>query len=364
MKMCSHLDLAQLHPFVAFCLYVAARVFVQYLKSKREDSAVRASLIFLLSAMNALRLLNPLTESFIVQLDVDLEGSGLDIPSPLGPNRHANRPPGEYPPNTDAVKCAVIYEVRESQSIGQPAREFDSKGVDGHQDFGGMGSDFVSRHQPPNGVMYSESKRGMSVSGTSNSGSPGPLPVSGANAAKYDHVFGINKPSPGRSGSQSDHPTPSGSSAHNSGTSNTSFSPDPPPFSDRARPKPSEGPYLPGLFASQEASTSTTANMTENNYFANSYHSTYRPGDTEQNLSPLNNSLNHTNNNDINMYRGNDFAAGITGSSSQFTTEPTGFTPMPSGFTPGPSSGLGTGLTPMNWDDLQINDNNGWMFDQ
>jgi len=57
MKMCSHLDLAQLHPFVAFCLYVAARVFVQYLKSKRDDSAVRASLMFLLSAMNALRLL-------------------------------------------------------------------------------------------------------------------------------------------------------------------------------------------------------------------------------------------------------------------------------------------------------------------
>ena len=71
----------QMHPFLPFCLYVAARVFVQYLKNQPEDQQVRASLQFLLSAMQILKRKNPLTESFLVQLDVDLEGSGLDDPT-------------------------------------------------------------------------------------------------------------------------------------------------------------------------------------------------------------------------------------------------------------------------------------------
>ena len=98
MRMISHLDLAavgphhshyrkeqctdpvQMNPFISFCLYVAARVFVQYLKSKADDSAVQDALRFLLSAMNALKRRNPLTESFLVQLDVDLEVLGARIP--------------------------------------------------------------------------------------------------------------------------------------------------------------------------------------------------------------------------------------------------------------------------------------------
>lgn len=70
----------QFNPFVSFCLYVAARVFVQYLKSRPEDSQTADSLRFLLSAMNALKRRNPLTESFLVQLDVDLEALGMRIP--------------------------------------------------------------------------------------------------------------------------------------------------------------------------------------------------------------------------------------------------------------------------------------------
>jgi hypothetical protein len=99
MRMISHLDLAavstylpslpeeirmltgeQMNPFISFCLYVAARVFVQYLKSKADDSAVQDALRFLLTAMNALKRRNPLTESFLVQLDVDLEVLGTRIP--------------------------------------------------------------------------------------------------------------------------------------------------------------------------------------------------------------------------------------------------------------------------------------------
>lgn len=66
-----------MNPFISFCLYVAARVFVQYLKSRPEDNQAGDSLRFLLSAMNVLKRKNPLTESFLIQLDVDLESLGL-----------------------------------------------------------------------------------------------------------------------------------------------------------------------------------------------------------------------------------------------------------------------------------------------
>ncbi|KAL7276349.1 hypothetical protein RUND412_000652 [Rhizina undulata] len=79
MRMVSHLDLSGMNPFISFCLYVAARVFVQYLKSRPTDEQVRASLQFLLTAMGHLKKKNPLTESFLVQLDVDLTGC-LDTP--------------------------------------------------------------------------------------------------------------------------------------------------------------------------------------------------------------------------------------------------------------------------------------------
>lgn len=69
-----------MNPFLSFCLYVAARVFVQYLKSRPDDSQSVDSLRFLLSAMNALKRKNSLTESFLVQLDVDLEALGMRIP--------------------------------------------------------------------------------------------------------------------------------------------------------------------------------------------------------------------------------------------------------------------------------------------
>ena len=64
---------------MAFCLYVAARVFVQYLKKMPDDQEVRQSLEFLLAAMRVIQRKTPLTESFLVQLTMDIEGSGLDF---------------------------------------------------------------------------------------------------------------------------------------------------------------------------------------------------------------------------------------------------------------------------------------------
>lgn len=62
---------------MSFCLYISARVFAQYLKSRPDDSSVYSSLQFVIVALNAMKAKNPLTESFLVQLDVDLEGTGI-----------------------------------------------------------------------------------------------------------------------------------------------------------------------------------------------------------------------------------------------------------------------------------------------
>ncbi|KKK14252.1 hypothetical protein AOCH_001427 [Aspergillus ochraceoroseus] len=75
MKMVSCMDMATMNPFMAFCVYVAARVFVQYLKFRPDDTAARSSLQFVFSVLDALKNKNPLTESFLVQLDVDIEGT-------------------------------------------------------------------------------------------------------------------------------------------------------------------------------------------------------------------------------------------------------------------------------------------------
>ncbi|KAF2272588.1 uncharacterized protein EI97DRAFT_445659 [Westerdykella ornata] len=77
MRMISHMDLSAMNPFISFCVYVAARVFIQYLKTRPKDQQMSATLQFMLQAMAALRRKNPLTESFLAQLDVDLESAGL-----------------------------------------------------------------------------------------------------------------------------------------------------------------------------------------------------------------------------------------------------------------------------------------------
>lgn len=108
-----------MNPFVAFCLYVAARVFVQYLKAHKDDSAVISSLQFVLAAMQALKAKNPLTESFLVQLDMDLEASGLRVPATSG------QPPIRLPVlsdksmyiprSADENDCMPLFDIREAQ---------------------------------------------------------------------------------------------------------------------------------------------------------------------------------------------------------------------------------------------------------
>ncbi|KAI0111560.1 fungal-specific transcription factor domain-containing protein [Daldinia grandis] len=118
MRMVSHLDLCAMNPFISFCLYVAARVFVQYLKSRPDDSQTADSLRFLLAAMNALKRKNPLTESFLVQLDVDLEALGTRIPklksafprSADSPGSGVKLPKMPYQKNGGEANCATDHE--------------------------------------------------------------------------------------------------------------------------------------------------------------------------------------------------------------------------------------------------------------
>lgn len=345
MKMCSHLDLATLNPFIAFCLYVAARVFVQYLKSKKEDSTVRASLTFLLSAMMALRNENPLTESFLVQLDVDLEGSGLNIPSPLGPNRYVNRPAGECPANTDSVRCVPIFEIRETQSLGQTARGVEtivSGSIDDTADFSSMGYNPMTHHHQPGRTPV------VRVQSVSSSGSP---------AKSWDHNNGnpypMHQKSPGAgdansSSSHSNQPTPSASSSSNQNNSSNSYSPkieDMPPFFSNPEPRLNagyaQGPFVPGVLLSGDQSTRNFGTVHSHN---------------EQNMNSNNNgpSSKTVSSSEFDFYGGTGFTPGPSG----FTPGPSGFTPGPSGFTPDPTSS-----TPNLWHGMQASDNLAWMYD-
>ncbi|EED24272.1 C6 transcription factor Prf, putative [Talaromyces stipitatus ATCC 10500] len=107
MKMVSHTDLSLLNPFSAFCLYVAARVFVQYLKSRPEGQAVKSSLQFLLTALGALKQFSALTESFLIQLDVDLSGTTF------GSSMRSMR---SKEVQSESDTCAPIVNIRSSEA--------------------------------------------------------------------------------------------------------------------------------------------------------------------------------------------------------------------------------------------------------
>ncbi|KAL9120152.1 MAG: hypothetical protein Q9187_003294 [Circinaria calcarea] len=80
MRLTSHVNIGNMHPFISFCLYVAGRVYVRAYEKQSNDQVTYTNLEFLLNAMQAIRKRNPLTESFLVQLMVDLEGTGFDNP--------------------------------------------------------------------------------------------------------------------------------------------------------------------------------------------------------------------------------------------------------------------------------------------
>ncbi|KAK8088599.1 fungal-specific transcription factor domain-containing protein [Apiospora hydei] len=134
MRMVSHMDLSVMSPFLSFCLYVAARVFVQYLKSRPDDSQVADSLRFLLAAMNALKRKNPLTESFLVQLDVDLEALGARIPM-----LRSAFPRASDSPMTSQVKAKMKDHARLNQQFEKAGMK--TNNCNGDPAFPGAGGD-------------------------------------------------------------------------------------------------------------------------------------------------------------------------------------------------------------------------------
>jgi hypothetical protein len=88
-----------MNAFLPFCVFVATRVFVQHVKRQPNDHDIASSVRFLLSAMTALQAMNPLAASFLVQLDVELEGTGLE----------ASRDDARYQPRFEksAVRLAL-----------------------------------------------------------------------------------------------------------------------------------------------------------------------------------------------------------------------------------------------------------------
>lgn len=106
MRMIAHTDLSRMDPFMSFCLYIAARVFVQYLKQKPDDEQMQSSLRFLLTAMGHIKKKHPLTESFLVQLDVDLKASGIDE-STLGTCSDGHAMPQPVPGLPSDAECPM-----------------------------------------------------------------------------------------------------------------------------------------------------------------------------------------------------------------------------------------------------------------
>lgn len=97
-------------PFISFSLYVAARVFVFHLKIRPKDEQFREALQFLVTALGHIKQKNPLSESFLFQLDLDVAGL-----IPEGPVMYSSAACSGYPPKQDPLKVNFtnfwIFEV-------------------------------------------------------------------------------------------------------------------------------------------------------------------------------------------------------------------------------------------------------------
>jgi len=143
MRMISHMDLSTMNPFISFCVYVAARVFVQYLKTRPKDQQMMSSLQFLLQAMQALRRKNPLTESFLVQLDLDIESAG--IPGlQQKPYLPPTSKPTVIPVNSDSVSCSPLFEIRETQNPTAAINTFGNSNPNHQQGVPTFGNNVIS----------------------------------------------------------------------------------------------------------------------------------------------------------------------------------------------------------------------------
>ncbi|KAK9374686.1 fungal-specific transcription factor domain-containing protein [Lipomyces chichibuensis] len=135
MQSCSHFDMTAFNAFMSFCVYIAARCFVQGLRTSPDglglDPATRARLDFLLTALDNMKEDVPIAQSFLMQLEVDmanlldegcivLEECAAGKPSPLSnistlsdSEVHSDisqaSPPGDIPPGFDHGSIGVVH---------------------------------------------------------------------------------------------------------------------------------------------------------------------------------------------------------------------------------------------------------------
>ncbi|KAJ5478078.1 hypothetical protein N7530_003587 [Penicillium desertorum] len=229
MKMISHVDLTSLNPFMSFCLYIAARVFVQYLKSRPQDSSVHSSLQFLVSALNAMKNKNPLTESFLVQLDVDLDGTGIRALD----DRQKSMSAAHSIVKThchDKVDCNPLYNLRQTQGMAKEVSPQYNANRGGNQQQpmpAGLRTSLPSRNRdstapPPTGPLYNGDDT-HHFFGTSTQATGPRMDQAGPPGAIIDMDMDF-PPDFGnlsdRNNPPSDHPTPSTLNS----SSNTSYS--------------------------------------------------------------------------------------------------------------------------------------------
>ena len=333
-----------MNPFISFCLYVAARVFVQYLKSRPKDTQVRASLQFLLSAMQALKRKNPLTESFLVQLDVDLEGAGLEDSRSLRAQPPLNKP---------------------ATANRAPACPTEHLGISGAPTYGDIGlavynnpttntpiASTASEQQPAFG--YEDHLANMTVGsngGFISNATNFDLPNRAARSPGSNQSSGIHRSpqsfnpdmdtSPDGSGSGGGHQTPNSSTQQNMSThtSHTGYSPqniqqssDTPPS---GRMPNEHGRLGAGIFAHNDTSYSTDFDM-------HSFPASAADQQQQGFVLPTD------------WGAASGLTPGMSGS--------TGFTPGPTGFTPGANMGDMMGMTDADWNQMMdnMNFNNEW----
>lgn len=241
MKMVSHVDLtvvclasfvlgdpqlicSQLNPFMSFCLYIAARVFVQYLKSRPSDPTVYSSLQFVLSALNAMKAKNPLTESFLVQLDVDLEGTGIRaIDASTSSVAYVAQAMQAYCP--DNLECSSLYTLRQTQTDHDNEVTKEKTNISGHgqQTYPDVTTSLPTRHRESMPVYADGAPPGDNIQhlfphatqamaskfGSTNQGAVVDMDMD------FSPDFGLGERNP-----PSDHPTPSTLNS----SSNTSYS--------------------------------------------------------------------------------------------------------------------------------------------
>jgi hypothetical protein len=350
-----------MNPFLAFCLYVAARVFVQYLKFRPKDEQMISSLQFLLAAMHALKRKNPLTESFLVQLDVDLEGLGLDVGQrPLDQARMTMMSMDSQ--GIDSMKCSPLFEIRDSQNptskynrFGGGVPTFGEKGVNQYGD-----PRKSSTENPGPGPPFHQARANLNLTDDSPTQAPSYDYLGSTDSTQY------NLPNRNRSGP----------AAGQFGSSRLST------LADSLSPSASEASRSPNMNNDHQSSRG-------NSQKDSSSHASFTPPSMtdETRHNSLNNSNSpSTTNSSINRSRVPTMADGnVYSMDTNFSNFQTGFMSQPAeasdgmftplgagwemsgieitgntstGLTPGP-----TGMTPMPWQDILSGIGTGWNGD-